>query len=135
MSTIFRVQLESIRPFIVNELGDFRVEYINDKGRLAGRRKVEFSRRSLGHYLGHVRSERTGYRPHKVEKSGHTLLVSVLLSGGNWFPHSHGLIKSVIASFNACLFLELFSLKPRSEVFVSTIFLDLNSNDLLEGTN
>src|SRR5260221_8177130 len=130
MCSVFCFQLVSIQAFIFNELSDSRVEHIDDKGRLAGRRKIEFSSRSLGHYLRQVCSKGTGNGPHKVEKGRHALFVPVLVSVRYRLSHSHGLIKNVIATFYACLFLKLFSLKPCSQVFVSTIFLDLNGDEI-----
>jgi len=73
--------------------------------------------------------------PHKVEKGRHALLVPLLVSVRYRLSDSHGLVKNVIATFYACLFLKFFSLKPCSQVFVSTIFLDLNGDDFLEWAN
>lgn len=57
VSAIFRIQLERVRAFVVDKLSCSGVDYIDDKGRLAGRGEVKLGRRSLEHYRRYICSK------------------------------------------------------------------------------
>ena len=77
MTTVFGVQLERKRPFVIDELSNATIRKTQHKGRFSGRQEVQFFGGTfLSRGDGGFGRESAGDRPHELEEGGrHALLV------------------------------------------------------------
>ena len=131
VTTVFSVQLERKRPFVVDELSDTTVCETQNESGLAGGEEIQFlcsTFRSRGN--GGLGCESTGYRSHELEEGGrHALLVP--MSFGNTrlrLAAVHRLVKVIFPLLVSVLFLPLLPAQPVASVLVSFVLLLLSKN-------
>ena len=131
VTTVFGVQLERKRSFVVDELSDATVCEAQNESGLAGGEEIQFlSSTFLSRGNGGLRCESTGYRSHELEEGGrHALLVP--MSFGNTrlrLAAVHRLVKVIFPLLVSVLLLPLLPAQPVASVLVSFVLLLLSKN-------
>ena len=135
VTTVFGVQLERKRSFVVDELSDATVCEAQNESGLAGGEEIQFlSSTFLSRGNGGLRCESTGYRSHELEEGGgHALLVPVSFGNARLrLASEHCLVKVILPLLVTVLLLPLLLAQPVANVPISFILLLLSKNQEVE---